>query len=83
MIDAGNFLKEQCKTMTAGSKMSVVIVLTERRSTMSDNGNSALEEFIEQSFGSAGAAFYRKFGGWGCLVLLIIVAAVIFGMLKA
>jgi len=50
---------------------------------MSDNGNSALEEFIEQSFGSAGAAFYRKFGGWGCLVLLIIVAAVIFGMLKA
>ena len=69
--------------MTAGGRMSVVIVLTERRSTMSDNGNSALEEFIEQSFGSAGAAFYRKFGGWGCLVLLIIVAAVIFVMLKA
>ena len=50
---------------------------------MSDNGNSALEEFIEQSFGLAGAAIYRKFGCWGCLVFLIIVAAVIFVIYKA
>ena len=71
------------KTMTAGGRTSAAILLTERRFTMSDNGNSALEEFIEQSFGSAGAAIYRKFGGWGCLVFLIIVAAVIFVIYKA
>lgn len=43
-----------------------------------DEQRSALEEVIEQSFGVAGAAFYKKFGCSGCLILLIIVVALLF-----